>query len=86
MVGVGYECMAGSAFAEEKLNHNAFFSCMGGYGFSGGRAWCGDFLGSKMRDGGERVDFADRGSGVVDVEVSERGVACTTIKPSTWEG
>ena len=39
-----------------------------------------------MRDGGERVDFADRGSSVVDVEVSERGVACTAIKASTRKG
>ena len=39
-----------------------------------------------MCDGGEGVDFADGGSGVVDVEVSEGGVACTAIKASTWEG
>ena len=39
-----------------------------------------------MRDGGEGVNFADRGSGVVDMEVSERGVACTAIKAPTWKG
>ena len=38
-----------------------------------------------MRNGGERVNFADRGTGVVNVEVSERGVACTAIKTSTWK-
>lgn len=39
-----------------------------------------------MRDGGERVNFADRGAGVVDMEVSKRGVACTAIKAPTWKG
>ena len=39
-----------------------------------------------MRDGGERVNLADRRAGVVDVEVSERGVACTAIKAPTWKG
>ena len=39
-----------------------------------------------MRDGGERVDFADRRAGVVDVEVSERGMARTAIKASAWKG
>ena len=40
----------------------------------------------KMRDGGERVDFANRGAGVVDVEVSERRVTCTAIKAPPWKG
>ena len=39
-----------------------------------------------MRDGGEGVDFAYRGPCMVDVEVSERGVACTAIKASSWKG
>lgn len=39
-----------------------------------------------MRDGGEGVDFTDRGPGVVDVEVSERGVARTAVEAPTWKG
>ena len=72
MAGIRDERTAGFAFAEEELDHDGLFIGTGCYGFSGGGAWCSNFLGSKMRDGGEGVDFADRGPGVMDVEVSER--------------
>ena len=86
MAGVRGERTAGFAFAEEELDHDGLFIETRCYGFSRGGAWCSNFLGSKMRDGGERVDFADGGPSVVDVEVSERGVACTAIKASSWKG
>ena len=82
----GRERGARVAFAEEELDQDGFGTGGGGgEGFRGGGARGGEFLGREVGDGREGVDFADRGRGVVDVEVCERGVACAAIEASTGE-
>lgn len=82
VVGGACELAGFLGFAEEELDHNCF---VGGCceRFEGGGGGGVDFLGGEVGDCCERVDFTNRGFGVVDVEVGEGRVAGAAVETAT---